>query len=145
MNSFKSKFGYSVFVFLLFVFSLIIILSVDESDSFKSMLILLILFSLIILLFLYMNFSTRYTIDKRDQLNIRMGVLYDKTIAINSIRKVRRTRSLLSSPAPSLDRLELSYGKFNQLLISPKDQAKFVKVLIELNPAIEVDFDFKDL
>ena len=81
--------------------------------------------------------STYYTIDG-DKLIVRSGVLYRKRIAIASIRKVKETRSLISSPAPSLDRLEVFYNKFDSIIISPKDKPGLIADLLRLNPGIEV-------
>jgi len=50
------------------------------------------------------------------------------------------TNSLESSPAYSLDRLELRYNKFERIIISPKDKDGFIKILSELSPNIEVQF-----
>ncbi len=81
--------------------------------------------------------ATYYAING-DQLIVRSGVLYKKRIAIASIRKIKKTRNLISAPAPSLDRLEIFYNKFDSIIISPKDKQGFIADLTKLNPAIEV-------
>ena len=43
-------------------------------------------------------------------------------IDIKSIRKIIETYNPLSSPAASIDRLEIFYNKFDSILISPKDK-----------------------
>lgn len=43
----------------------------------------------------------------------------------------------MSSPAPSLDRIELTYGEFGLIIISPKDKIGFAQELIKINPKIK--------
>jgi hypothetical protein len=39
----------------------------------------------------------------------------------------------------SLDRLEIKYGKFGTVLISPEDKEDFVRAIKERNPGVEID------
>ncbi|WP_188506475.1 PH domain-containing protein [Parapedobacter pyrenivorans] len=96
------------------------------------------LLMLITTIFCIQLFLSTYYIINSDQLIIRSGMLYRKRVAISSIRKVKATRNPISSPAPSLDRLEIFYNKFDSVIISPKDKAAFIASLIKLNPEIEV-------
>jgi hypothetical protein len=48
-------------------------------------------------------------------------------VEIQKITSVKRTRNPLSSPALSTDRLEIKYGKWDFVLISPKNKERFVK------------------
>lgn len=57
-------------------------------------------------------------------------------IPVAGITCVRPSHNLLSSPALSLDRLEVRYGKYDFILLSPADKAGFVAALAGLNPAI---------
>ena len=43
----------------------------------------------------------------------------------------------MSSPAPSFDRIELKYGKFDEIIISPKDKLSFANDLTQINTEIE--------
>ncbi|MBW7871619.1 MAG: PH domain-containing protein, partial [Flavobacteriia bacterium] len=43
---------------------------------------------------------------------------------------------ILSSPAPSFDRIIVKYGKFDEIILSPKDKFKFTKDLKQINPDI---------
>lgn len=96
------------------------------------------LLMLIATIFCIQLFLSTYYIINSDQLIIRSGMLYRKRVAITSIRKVKATRSPISSPAPSLDRLKIFYNKFDSVIISPKDKAAFIASLTKLNPEIEV-------
>ncbi|USG64911.1 PH domain-containing protein [Brevibacillus ruminantium] len=79
------------------------------------------------LFFLWMFFSTRYLLAERE-LIIHYGP-FKKIVPLASIKAVRKTSSLLSSPALSLKRLEISYGVGEMVLISPKDRDEFMEIL----------------
>jgi hypothetical protein len=49
-------------------------------------------------------------------------------VPIDSIEKVEATRSPLSSPALSLDRLRINYGK-RRIMVSPSDRAGFLRAI----------------
>ncbi len=56
-------------------------------------------------------------------------------IPISSITSITPTRSALSSPALSLDRLRIEYGG-KVILVSPADKHGFINALLAVNPAI---------
>ena len=88
--------------------------------------------------FLDFCLRTSYTIDGQN-LHIRSGVFYKKTIDIQSIRKVSEGGAAYKGPAPSLDRLEMVY-KRERLVVSPADKKAFTEALLVLNPDIELKF-----
>lgn len=97
-----------------------------------------IIINLLVMLFvLHLFFTTTYAIDG-NFLKIRSGFIVNKKIEINSIKKITESNSLISSPAASLDRLEVRFNKFDSILISPKDKFGFITDLTEINPQIEV-------
>ena len=59
-------------------------------------------------------------------------------IALDQIRSVKPSRSLASSPALSLDRLAIAYGRFGTVLVSPKDQAGFIAALRQQAPGAQI-------
>lgn len=67
--------------------------------------------------------STKYIITG-DELLVRSGP-FSHTIQIGSISSVRDTRNSRSSPALSLDRLLISYGNGQSIMVSPRDKEKF--------------------
>jgi hypothetical protein len=79
--------------------------------------------------------TTYYTIDGAE-LKVRSGFLIDIIIDINTITKIVPTRSILSAPAVSLDRLEVFYNKYDSVVVSPKDKAGFIARLKALNPGV---------
>ena len=79
--------------------------------------------------------STYYVIEG-ETLIIRSSFITWR-VPIRDIRSVTRTRSALSSPALSLDRLRIDYGG-KWILVSPVERERFVAMLRTVNPAITV-------
>lgn len=78
-------------------------------------------------LILSVMFGTYYLVGERE-LIIRSGFMRWR-IERSSIQSITLTRDILSSPALSLDRLEIRYGAGKSVLVSPADQAGFVEAL----------------
>lgn len=91
-----------------------------------------------------MVLTTYYQIEDR-VLRIKSGFLFNKTITIESIRKITSTKSALSSPATSPARLEIMYNKNDSIIISPKDKAGFINELKKIKPDIEFDQEIKPI
>ena len=91
------------------------------------------------LVFLVHLFLTTYYVIEGDRLRVRSGFLVNRIIEIEKIRKVETSKSFLSSPATSFDRIELSYNKFDTVTISPADKSSFVADLKQVNPSIEIN------
>ena len=70
---------------------------------------------------------THYTVDG-NALRIVCGPFRWK-VAIDQIESVKATRNPLSSPALSLDRLQIRYGPRRRIMISPADRAGFLKAI----------------
>ncbi len=56
---------------------------------------------------------------------------------IEKIKSITKTNNPISAPAASFDRIEINYGEFNSVIISPKDKIGFIKELIKINPNID--------
>ena len=89
-----------------------------------------------------MFITTNYTIDG-NSLIIKCGFLLNKTIDIKGIKKITETNNPLSAPAISLDRLEISYGTYDSILISPKQKKEFIETIVSLNPQVEIRYKKK--
>jgi hypothetical protein len=89
-------------------------------------------------LFILHLFLTTYYQIGRNEVRIRSGILFDKTVQISTIKAVVETGNPLSSPALSLDRIELKYNRFDSVLISPDDKGGFIADLLRIKPEIEV-------
>ena len=78
-------------------------------------------------LMVWIYISTYYWLDD-DMLRIRCGP-FRCNVAYSSITSVQETRSLWSSMALSLDRIEIKYGKGSAVMISPKEKQDFLEQL----------------
>ena len=99
----------------------------------------------VMLFFIYMFLNTFYRIEGMT-LHIKCGLFFRQVVAIDKIRQISETNTLISSPATSLDRLEIRFEdekKFGSVVVSPKDKAGFIRKLLELNPEIEVKYQSK--
>lgn len=76
---------------------------------------------------LWLLYSTSYTLGQ-GQLVVRSGP-FTWRITIADITSVTPTSSPLSSPALSMDRLRIEYGKGASLMISPRDKNRFLNDL----------------
>ncbi|MBO0359370.1 PH domain-containing protein [Hymenobacter sp. BT186] len=88
-------------------------------------------------LFLLRLFTNTYYRLTPDMLYIVCG-WPQQPIPVASIKRVAPSNSPASSPALSFDRLEISYNKYDSVLISPADKAGFLVALQQLNPAIQI-------
>jgi len=137
MKTYKSKFGFEVVAFLTILFGAILVLMVFQNNPLEAILSVSGIFLLVYGFCLYLNFSTKYTILDTGHLKVTCGIFYNQQFDIGKIKRIAKTGNLVSSPAPSLDRIELTYGKFGTLVISPKDKIGFAEELKKINPKIE--------
>ena len=83
---------------------------------------------LLALSFLWLLLSTNYAIG-RDTLMIQSGP-FRWRIPKREITQITPSRSVISSPALSLDRLKIEYaGGRNSILVSPKDKNGFIQAV----------------
>ncbi|MGB0892130.1 MAG: PH domain-containing protein [Flavobacteriaceae bacterium] len=129
----KVSYGLLTFVFLVFYGPLIpsFINGKLNVKSVGFLIFLTLIFTFITHLFL----KTEYTIDN-NKLKIKCGIFSFKPIDIDEIREISKTKSIISSPAPSFDRIEIKYGQFNEVIVSPKDKFHFAEDLTKINPRI---------
>ena len=135
---FKSKIGLELAIPLIVVFGTVIFLTVFEKPGWLGFVILL----LPVLFVVHIFMITIYTIEN-NKLTIKSGFLFNKTIDINTIKKITETNNPLSSPATSIDRLEITYAKFDSVIISPKQKMEFINYIKALNPNVEIKFKKK--
>ncbi|MGZ6240495.1 MAG: PH domain-containing protein [Syntrophales bacterium] len=96
--------------------------------------VLLILVAAFVLWTLY---GTRYTLTERT-LIVQSGP-FRWVIDLESITEVFPTRNSLSSPACSLDRLHIRYGKSRGIMLSPQDKAGFLRDLVVISPGLKLN------
>ncbi|MFT6749609.1 MAG: hypothetical protein ACJAQ1_001559, partial [Flavobacterium sp.] len=61
-------------------------------------------------------------------------------IAVSSIKKVSEVKTLVSLSRLSLNRIIISYSKYDEIAISPKDLDSFLAELKKINSNILFDF-----
>ena len=129
----KVSYGLLIFIFLLIFAPMVPVWMNDEvNDKITiSFAVMVVLFGFILHLFM----RTTYTIDE-GILKIRSGFIPYRPIKISEIRKIEKTKSLYSSPAPSFDRIVIKYGTSRSVIVSPKDKVSFAKDLCFINPNI---------
>lgn len=132
MKVFKSKIGLELFIPLILIFGFLLFQAI-LSNNMVAIVISIVVIGLVLHLFL----TTTYTIIG-NVLNIKSSFLINKNIAISSITKISKSNNLLSSPAMSIDRLEIIYNKIDTILVSPNSKKYFVEALLAINPNIEV-------
>ena len=72
---------------------------------------------------LWLLVATQYTVNE-EILKIKSGP-FKWLVPLAAITSVKDTRNPLSSPALSLDRLEISYGEGKKVMVSPIDKELF--------------------
>jgi hypothetical protein len=75
----------------------------------------------------WLLFSTYYKVEG-DRLTIRSGP-FAWHMAVSEIESTKPSRSMLSAPALSLKRIELTYKQGQRICISPKDSQAFLKAI----------------
>ncbi len=81
----------------------------------------------VVALMIWLLLGTHYTVD-RGVIRIVSGPFRWK-VPVDEITSVAATRNPLSSPALSLDRLSIRYGKRRRIMISPADKAGFLEAI----------------
>ncbi len=130
---FRSKFGLELLFVLAVIFGFC---AFSSNNPLKVLLVLLPVMLFIGIIF----YSIQYSISE-DQLIISSILSPKIMIDIQSINMISSTNNPLSSPAASLDRLEIKYGNnHDYILISPINTEKFIQDLQTKNPNIQVKF-----
>ncbi|MFN7130835.1 MAG: PH domain-containing protein, partial [Myxococcales bacterium] len=117
-----------------FLFSLVVVLTANPRDAWIGLLPLGLTAG-----FVLWCADTRYAFE-RDALAIRSGPFHWR-VPFAAVRRVVPTRNPLSSPAWSLERLAITYdagGWERTLMVSPKEQARFLAMLAERCPAASI-------
>jgi hypothetical protein len=94
--------------------------------------------ALIVIFLAYLYFSTFYELTSDQKLKIKIGFLYRKEIYIRSIKRIRKTKNHIASPALSGDRIEIQFNRYESVLISPSARAEFIDQLRKINPTIKM-------
>ena len=129
---YKSKIGLEIII------PILIILAFGFKNIMNEPKVAPIILLILVLAFItYMLTSIKYTIENQN-LNIKAGFLINQNINIMNIESIKKSKNILSSPAASLDRLEIIENNKNSILISPKNKIEFIEELKKINPLIDV-------
>ena len=119
-KKYSSKVSYGLLTIVFVVFFSPLILNL-VNDGINMNLIVIGLFLILIFgLITHMFFNTVYTIEE-NKINIKCGFFTYKPVTISDIKEITKSSNIISSPAASFDRIEIKYGKFEELIISPKN------------------------
>ncbi|NBP68435.1 MAG: hypothetical protein EBU52_06780 [Cytophagia bacterium] len=135
MKIYKSKIDKALLFPIILVISVLCFMML-YAGSWSGLVIVLLVALLVGDIFL----RTRYKVEDL-QLKVNCSFIVNTAVDINSISKIQRSTSFLSSPATSFDRIEIIYNKFESLIISPADKQSFVETLKQINPKIEIKLD----
>ncbi len=92
-----------------------------------AMTLMLLLIIAVTGLMVWLLIGTHYTVD-RGVIRVVSGPFRWK-VPVDEITSVQSTRSPLSSPALSLDRIRIRYGKRRRIMISPADRDGFLRAI----------------
>lgn len=136
MKIYKSKISWGLLAVPMLLFLGIIVSMIVKAEELSGILMTTAILLVVYLFILYLLMHTEYRIDA-DTLYVKSGFVYRKHLDISRIRSVKKTKSIFSAPAASLDRIKLTYDKFGVLVLSPKEKENFVKDLVVINPTIK--------
>lgn len=125
MRIFKSKIDTWLLAILIISLAVPLILLMRASGASEdlSLGLALAIFAFVVALPVWLFTGTKYVVEG-ESLHIRSGP-FKWTIPIKDITNVTETRNPISSPALSLDRLELKYGERKSILVSPRERSEF--------------------
>ena len=135
-KKYSSKVSYGLLTVVFIVFFSPLILNLIKSGINLNLTLISLFLIIIFGLITHMFLKTEYTIEDQ-KLKIKCGFFTYKPIEINEIREITKSSNIISSPAASFDRIEIKYGKFEELIISPKNKFEFAQYLTNLNPKIK--------
>ena len=131
----KTVYPTKVSITLILIISIImgcILISLAVSSKWIPFFINLLLYVSVV----YLMVSIKYEInDSQLIIHQAMGKM---VIDINTIKSIEPTHTIVSSPAASLDRLRISYNKYDDVVISPRKKEEFIQHLLSINPQIEL-------
>ena len=101
--------------------------------------LLIVIMATVFVLIMYLLFNTNYTITKGN-LKVHSGFIVNKNIAIENIKLIKKTDSILSAPASSFsERIEVFYDNSKSIIISPKEKQTFIDELLKQNSEIKIN------
>lgn len=133
MKTHRSKIDIWLIVLLIIVFSYPIYQATYHQNWVQ-----FCLFSMVAVLVFY-SFSTLKYIIQDEFLVIKINFYTFNKIKISEIKSIENSNNLISSPALSIDRLSIKFGKFDEVLVSPKNKEAFTNDLSNVNTEIIIN------
>jgi hypothetical protein len=112
----------------------VVVSALLSHPPFEAVLIMVGVEALVLGFILWTFRSTRYLVTDREVI-ARSGP-FRWRIEIAAIESIKPSRSPISSPALSIDRLEVRYGRGRKLLISPEDRVGFLDAVVARSPGL---------
>ncbi len=137
MKEFKAKVSYGILIPALAVLAGSVIWPILEGAPSTAIITMCAIILPTALFVLHLFFNTTYRISEDNRLQVRCGFVFREAIDIMKVTSVEKTKTPVASPAPSMDRIELRYGKYGSLIISPRDKKGLVRELLRINPDIQ--------
>lgn len=132
MTTYKSKIGLELVIPITIIIGGTGILMAYEKIWFG------LAFMLFVVAFIAHLLLTTYYRVGSNSLQVKCGFFFDRTINVDAIKEIKETNNPISSPAASLDRLVITYNKYDTVIISPKEKSAFINHLTHRNPNIKV-------
>lgn len=100
--------------------------------------------TIIIGLLIWVWFGTGYKVEN-DTVKIQTGP-FKRTVNIQEIKKISKKKSVWSAAALATDRLVIRCGRYDgDILLSPKKECEFIKLLLSKNSQIQIDEDLSEI
>lgn len=84
----------------------------------------------------YLILSIKYSVDHY-KFYIKYGIFATTTIELKDIKRIEKTKSWISSPAPTIFGRVKVISTFQDIIISPADYQEFKNIILKRNPNIE--------
>lgn len=142
MTKYRSKIDHWLWILIMATMLVSVFAPIFTEPSIDGISLLILLISTLLPSLLIWNIytDTHYTIfDDNRTLRVKSGFIINSRYDINKITRIRNTRTWLSSPALSIDRIEITFGRYNKVIISPLHKEAFINHLLSLNPDIQVE------
>lgn len=140
MRKYKTRIGIEnlILLALICILNLYLLFELNTENFLLFFVLILILFCPIIIIWIALK-STTYTITE-NYLLIQSSFFYKEKLQIKDIKKIEKVTNIIKSPAGSIKRLELFYGKYDSVMISPQNEDQFIRDLLEINNEIQMKF-----
>ncbi len=104
-----------------------------------------IIVAVIFLFVLSILFTVRYYIDPETKtLKIKVCGIPSGTIDLTEVKRIYKSRSIMSAPAASLKRICLDIKAGPDVLLSPRYQQDFLEEIKKINPEIDIEKQLLD-